>query len=156
MIEYKIFCDLDGVLSDFSKAYLNLTGIDLKGKYVDLPDFWKSIDKAGEKFWSEMEWKKDGKELWNHIKQFDPIILSAPSDNITSITGKFKWITKNIPGTKLILRKKEKKHEFAKDKFCILIDDMEETIKRWNNAGGTGIHHISTKETIKRLEDILN
>jgi hypothetical protein len=36
----------------------------------------------------------------------------------------------------------------------ILIDDMEQTIREWNNAGGIGIHHTSASNTISQLKKL--
>ena len=43
--EYKIYCDLDGVLVDFIKGYLELTGRDITGTYHSDKKFWDPIDK---------------------------------------------------------------------------------------------------------------
>ena len=32
-VNYKIYCDMDGVLADFESGYEKLTGIDLKGEF---------------------------------------------------------------------------------------------------------------------------
>jgi hypothetical protein len=36
----------------------------------------------------------------------------------------------------------------------ILIDDMEQTIREWRNAGGIGILHTSAADTIKELKKL--
>jgi hypothetical protein len=36
----------------------------------------------------------------------------------------------------------------------ILIDDMEQTIKEWKNAGGIGILHTSAADTISQLKKL--
>ena len=32
-MDYKIYCDMDGVLADFESGYEELTGIDLRGEF---------------------------------------------------------------------------------------------------------------------------
>lgn len=153
MNKYKIYCDIDGVLTDFDKAYFDLTKIDIKGKHLSDSSFWEPIHKAGESFWIDMNWKKDGKKLWEYIEKYKPELLSAPSRDNSSRTGKMKWVEKNLPGVVLNLRSAKFKQEFA-DTNHILIDDRPDNIKRWIEAGGIGIVHTNTKDTIKELEEL--
>lgn len=152
--KYEIFCDMDGVLTDFDEAYFKLTGIDLGNKHVDGPEFWEPINKAGIGFWLDMNWKGDGKRLWNYIEKHNPKLLSAPSKQVESRIGKIQWVERELPGVELILRAAKKKREFACPK-CILIDDKPENITDWIESGGIGILHINTKHTIDQLK-VLN
>ena len=105
--KYKIFCDLDGVLSDFGNNFKKYSGGISPREYEDKmgkEKFWSLIDKkVGLEFWEKMEWMNDGHELWNYIKNYNPIILSAPSRDPISSKGKQNWVKNNLPGTKLIL-----------------------------------------------------
>ena len=152
-MKYKIYCDLDGVLVDFSKGYLDLTGIDLKGQFRKDKTFWDPINKAGYDFWINLEWMEDGKELWKYIEKYDPDILSAPSKENDSRVAKHDWVKRELPGAHLILRSMEHKKDFAAPD-AILIDDNEENVNNWEDAGGIAIHHKSTKETIKQLKKL--
>jgi hypothetical protein len=150
----KIYCDMDGVLVDFEKGYHKLTGIDLKGVHTSGRVFWEPINKAGHAFWSELEWMQDGKDLWSFIAPYNPILLSAPSRSLTSRSGKQAWVKRELPQTKLILRDADKKKEFA-NPYTILIDDREPNIEGWIEAGGIGILHTSTEQTIKELQVLM-
>jgi len=156
--QYKIYCDMDGVLVDFDKGYNQLTGkpthhSDVQGKQ----DFWNTFrqgledKKMSEKdYWANLQWMPDGKELWDKIKPLNPTLLSAPSRDPQSRWGKRIWVKKNIPGTPLILAAAEAKKNYAK-KNAILIDDRVSNINDWNNAGGIGILHTSTSTTLDKL-----
>jgi len=50
MSEFKLYCDMDGVLVDFDKGYKKLTGNDLDGVHRTDTDFWDPINKAGYDF----------------------------------------------------------------------------------------------------------
>ena len=115
--------------------------------------FWDLINKVGAQFWSKMSWMPEGKELWNHIKQYNPKLLSAPSEDYSSRYGKKLWVKENIPGVKLILAKRENKKDYASGK-SILIDDREDTINEWKAAKGIGILFTSTSQTINELKKI--
>jgi len=153
--QYKIYCDMDGVLCDFDKRFKDLNPEHLKpSEYIskyNTNKFWDLIDSYKEKFWSEMQWMPDGKQLWEYIKKYNPSLLSAPSKKASSRFGKRLWVDKNLPGTKLILAAAEKKQNYSK-KDRILIDDREDNISQWVSQGGIGILHKNTADTIKQLQ----
>lgn len=151
--KYKIYCDMDGVLTDFIKGYYDLTGRDITGQFHDDEKFWDPINKAGYDFWANLDWSKDGKKLWKYIEKYNPEILSSPSKQDDSRVGKNDWVKREIPNVHLILRSPEHKKEFATPN-SILIDDRESNIKSWNDAGGIGILHTSAAETIKELKKL--
>jgi hypothetical protein len=150
--DYKIYCDMDGVLVDFDRGYKELTG---KEASFDTPkeEFWEPITKAGAAFWIKLKWMPDGKQLWDYIKPYSPDLLSAPSREDSSKMGKRIWVKREIPGAKLILRSAERKQEFATPN-SILIDDRADNIQRWKDAGGIGIVHTSAADTIQQLKDL--
>ena len=151
---HKIYCDMDGVLVDFEKGYEELTGRNIKGQHVSGgPDFWDPITKAGASFWVKLAWMPDGKQLWEYIKPYTPVLLSAPSREESSRIGKYVWVKREMPGTKLILRSAERKQEFATPQ-SILIDDRKDNIERWKEAGGIGIYHTSAADTIQQLKKL--
>ena len=154
VMDYKIYCDMDGVLVDFESGYEKLTGIDLKGEYrPGVEDFWKPIEQAGVKYWASLKWMPDGKQLWGYIKQYSPELLSAPSKSESSKIGKYVWVKNNLPGTKLILRYASRKKELANPE-SILIDDRQVNIDQWEAAGGIGILHTSADNTISQLKEL--
>jgi hypothetical protein len=156
--QYTIYCDMDGVLVDFDKGYKALTGketthVDVQGKNEFWGTFRNGLEgrKMSEKdYWANLQWMPDGKDLWNHIKQYKPTLLSAPSRDPQSRWGKRIWVKKNIPGTPLILAYAESKKNYA-NKTSILIDDRISNINDWNAAGGIGILHTSTETTLEKL-----
>jgi len=154
--QYKIFCDMDGVLCDFHRRFEQFGGFspeEYKAKN-GAKKFWELIDdKVGYIFWSNMPWALDGKQLWTYISKYKPILLSSPSDDKSSRYGKKLWAQENIPGTKLILAKKEHKRIYS-GKNQILIDDRSITIDEWIYDGGIGILHTSTSQTIKDLKQL--
>jgi hypothetical protein len=153
--QYKIYCDMDGVLCDFDKQFSDsnpehLSPSEYIAKY-STSKFWKLIDSYKEKFWSEMEWMPDGKQLWEYISKYNPTLLSAPSYEASSRFGKRLWVDKNLSGTKLILAAADKKQNYSKPNR-ILIDDKESNIEQWRSQGGIGILHKNTADTIKQLQ----
>jgi hypothetical protein len=168
--KYTIYCDMDGVLCDFDKRFMEFSNGIPPSEYESKfgkSAFWELISKKGVGFWSEMEWKVDekdpeadekdskktgGKTLWEYIEKYKPIILSAPSFEKSSKDGKEKWINsnlKNVGGIKLVPA--NEKQKFANPN-AILIDDRTSNIQQWIDKGGIGILHTSADETIKQLK----
>jgi hypothetical protein len=163
--EWKIYCDLDGVLCDFGKQLNDTwlskfnkengtkikTGWDFEEKYGS-KDFWNRISEIGLSFWSDMPWTKDGKKLWNYIKDKNTEILSTPSKDEISRKGKQIWCKRELGNINLILSYNK---STKANPNSILIDDFEINIEKWVKAGGIGILHRNTEDTLKKLKDIL-
>lgn len=170
----RLFCDMDGVLTDFDRGFKRLKANEdhLKPKEYEKKhgknSIWPLIDHRGIKFWKRLPWKNDGRELWDYIKRYTPIILSAPSKSPDSVKGKLYWLKLNLGiNEKNPARKIEEwdgsqkviltadKGAFAESKNDILIDDRRSNIDKWTEAGGTGILHNDATDTIRILEEIL-
>lgn len=155
---YEIFCDMDGVLTDFESSALRLT----QSTEYDKSDFWKSLHSLEldevEKFWATMPWHPGGKKLWTFIGRYNPTVLSAPDNSRPEFreaceSGKTQWIKKN-------LRPTPKNVIFETDKFkyahsnSVLIDDKTKNIDPWEQAGGFGILYINPNSAISKLKDM--
>jgi hypothetical protein len=153
---YVIYCDMDGVIADFDKRFMELTQMspDRYEQIYGIEQFWRFIDNIiGVRFWVGIPWMQDGKQLWEYIKKYKPTLLSAPSRNNESRLGKRLWVKKHIPGAKLILASRANKQDYSKPN-AILIDDRPDTIIEWENKGGIGILHKSAEETIQKLKSL--
>jgi hypothetical protein len=163
-LNYKIYCDMDGVLADFEARFEHFAGLspdayraEIAQKYgekqVDKM-FWDLIDKQiGVRFWRGIPWMPGGKQLWEYIKPYNPTLLSSPSWDDSSRMGKNLWVKDHIPGTKLIFRQAKSKSDFAESN-AILIDDREDTILNWKSKGGIGIVYRTTDQVINELKQL--
>jgi hypothetical protein len=152
-MDYKIFSDMDGVITDFNNRYKNYAGM-MPAEYekkFGKDKFWELADKEGVAFWVGMPWMEDGKEYWNYIKDYDVELLSSPSRSETSRLGKRLWVRNNLPGIKLTLAQAYNKRNYAAPNH-ILIDDRESNIEQWREKGGIGILHTSAANTIQQLK----
>jgi hypothetical protein len=149
-----IYLDMDGVLTDFAKAFKNTAGFDVKDSNVgDNDSVYIILQNVSEEFWSKMAWMPDGKELWNYVKKLNVVICSTPIDNDACRVGKRKWCRDNLGAQiKVILTAEKEKYANPNN---ILIDDREKVIKKWVKAGGISILHKNAKDTIKQLKKIL-
>lgn len=150
---FKIYVDMDGVLSDFNVSFEKIDGRTTKQveKEGD-EEFWEHVTKGGLKFWSEMPWTKSGKKLWNYVKNKDVAILSSPARRIPdSIRGKQIWIGKNLGNPSVIFKRAREKREYANEN-SILIDDLKKNIQQWKASGGIGILFKNADQAIKELK----
>ena len=155
----RIYVDMDGVLCDFIAQSKKATGkIFTQDK---AKEYWPII-KRTPRFWSDMPWMPGGKQLWNYIKQYNPHILSAytPEDP-NCIPGKRTWLRKNvrISSNRVNLVRRVEKQKFAMKSDmgrapAILIDDFPRNVDQFKAAGGMGIVHTSTSNTLRELKKL--
>ena len=154
--KYKIFSDMDGVLTDFDESFKKASdGIaprDYEKKFGK-DKFWELIDGSGVGYWVGMPYMPDGEQYWNYIKDYDVELLSSPSRSNTSRLGKRLWVRNNMPGVKLTLAQASKKQNYA-NPDSILIDDRKSNIDQWISQGGIGILHTSASDTIQQLKKL--
>jgi len=145
----KIYCDKDGVLSNFIKASFIAHGLDpktvKKWNYfedwnIPTKEFWKKIHED-DNFWRNLEPYPWAVSLIYLIKDYDPKykILTAPSPHHSSWSGKYDWIEQYLGiGDVSRIVMTSSKADLAKENR-VLIDDNENNILDWNNEGGFGI-----------------
>ena len=148
---YQIFLDMDGVIVNFEAGVRELYGVDWHPTEWKIPykewgttfeSFWDSVDNKD--FWAGLPWHDDGKRIQAIVEPFKPTILSASFlDGATA--GKMAWLRQNYPDTMkdgqrrvLIANGKEAKAAVA-GLGKILIDDNNDNIDEWTEAGGIGI-----------------
>lgn len=175
--KFHIFLDMDGVICDFVRRFIeiekNTERLSFE-KYLDKYgkiETWQLVTDEGVEWWSEMNWMKDGKELWDYVKQYNPTILSAPSRDRQSAIGKVIWVNRELGLDIKETTRSPKPHRWDENSrmilnsdkylFCkrypnsILIDDTPQKINDWIDKGGIGILHTNTKDTIEKLEQII-
>ena len=150
---------MDGVLCDFIAQSKKATGkIFTQDK---AKEYWPIIKKYP-KFWSDMPWMPGGRQLWSYIKQYNPHILSAytPEDP-NCIPGKRTWLRRNvsISSSNINVVRRKDKQKFAmksggKRRPAILIDDFPRNIDQFKAAGGMGIVHTNTSNTLRELKKL--
>jgi len=151
----KIFLDLDGVLVDFVGGIHRAFGKEYS--YNSAPIKWNFFKDWEPKisfrsfnfvctvdFWANLDWMHDGREILQEINaklgvSDNLFLLTCPMPNSQSWTGKRLWVERHIPHLvdRLIVTPAFK-GIFASDN-AVLIDDKDENIAKFVEAGGRGI-----------------
>jgi len=153
--DYKIFCDMDGVLVDFPAQWKKYFEEDPKThkKRVGKDEFDMLLDTTPYDFWFKMGWMPGGEKLWSVIKKQDTTILSSPAESDDCKKAKADWLKAHGINNKLILKKSFRKQEHAAPNH-ILIDDYIRNVEQWRARGGIAIHHTDINKTLKELSDL--
>lgn len=159
----KIYVDMDGVLANFEKRYIELfrEAPDGPNSHRDRKEFSKNWDVfISGKHFETLDWWPGGPELVTYLGKNVPIsdveILSSSGGNkyhdLVEIQKK-NWIeTFNLPEWKVnVVAGRKKKAEFATPD-SILIDDTLDVIQAFRAAGGIGIHHKDIGNTLMLLD----
>jgi len=106
-------------------------------------------------FWMDLDWMPEGKQLWDYIEKYDPVILSKPTD-LQAVIGKKKWVKDNLDLSKERVQIRYDKTPYAQHngKIGILIDDFESNTTKFNMAGGRTILYKSAHQAIKELKTL--
>ena len=134
LVQPIIFCDLDGVLANFEEGVKNKFGKPVDEIKPAL--LWGVINKS-KTFFDTLPWMPKGKQLWDNIKQYEPIILTGvPGERDNLIQQKIKWCQRELgPDIQVITCLTKNKSDYCLPNF-ILIDDRTDNLKSWNEKGG--------------------
>lgn len=162
--------DMDGILTDFLSGALRVHGLppdylgqnhpigtwDVSHCVGGTPDkFWEPIHNAGAGFWEDL----DPLPLAGHVaemmnEQFGTkwYVVTAPSRHTSSYVGKINWLRRFFHSAfdRFILT--HNKHLLA-NAHCILIDDSEANVEKFEDFGGHGIVYPTLQNSLHPLSD---
>jgi len=135
---YIVYFDMDDTLTNYS-GQINKTKLTPKD----------TVKPENVSFWENMEWLKGSEDMLHFSTQFfNTKILTRTPDLDHVKQAKKEWIKNNIGDIEVItVRRGSNKAEYATPN-SILIDDKQETINKFNKAGGIGILFNNNPEYI--------
>jgi len=159
--DYRLFVDLDGVLVDFDAGVRRATGRDPAELHPR--SMWPVLAKTRD-FYANLEWMSDGRDLWDALRVFDPVILTGLPLGRWAEPQKRSWCTRELGNeVEVITGLSRHKADLAAawmeernetDRTPLLIDDRLKVREPWEAAGGTFILHLNTAETLDALADL--
>jgi hypothetical protein len=147
---------MDGVLADFNKEYTKFDPLK-----EDRKKFRDSV--MNHKIFTRLDFMPDTQELLNHVSKLHGIdvqILTSmgthdPLQANEAKMQKLQWLSKhNIPYPANFVHNKEEKAKYATP-MSILIDDSVGCISPFIRAGGHGILHKNSSETVSILDSTI-
>jgi len=155
----KIYVDMDGVIANFERRYTELYGkIPEEQRRSSFRTNFGDFIATGQ--FATLELMPDGRKLINALD-----VLNIPKEILSSTAyqevyesiamQKARWLaTHNIAWKQNFVPGKHLKYKWATPN-SIIIDDTLSVIEDWKEAGGIGIHHKNTEQTLSELMDIL-
>ncbi|CAK0752262.1 putative 5' nucleotidase, deoxy (Pyrimidine), cytosolic type C protein (NT5C) [Azospirillaceae bacterium] len=142
-----IYLDMDGVIADFTTAYLKLIKSDLSHddvkdwnifKYTNQTEseFWVTLGLAGEDFWTDIPIYPYALNLIKDLKAIDDVTILTSVFEVVPVAavGKIKWLEKYVKPMIPICIDSEK-HKYAYHD-TILIDDKPDNVRKFIDRGG--------------------
>ena len=159
----KIYFDMDGVLADFNQGILELCGrmpVD-QSKCTDAEDDaqWDAVREVSH-FYDRLQPIPGALELFNELREnYDCEILTKIPKKRRGIENagedKIKWVHRLISeDIKVTVVQDEDKKIYCKGAGHVLIDDYDQNISDWNDAGGTGILFTTPEEVKAKIENL--
>ena len=152
VLKHLVFCDLDGVLADFAQGVKNKFNKNIDEIKPSL--MWGVINKS-KSFFEKLPWMPKGKELWERIKEYNPIILTGvPPGSSTAVQQKINWCQRELgPDIKIITCLTKDKPNYCLP-YSILIDDRTDNLKAWNDKGGRFMlyHEENLNSVLERID----
>lgn len=151
-----LYLDMDGVLADFNKEYTKLDP-----QKADRKRFRTAV--IEDKIFEKLDFMPDAQELLNHVCKLNGVTIEIltsmgthdPFQANEAKQQKLKWLNaKNIPYKANFVHNKQEKAKYATPR-SILIDDSVGCISPFNEAGGHGILHTNSSNTIRILDSII-
>lgn len=167
----KLFIDMDGVLVDFVNGACKLHGIPnpyddgtcpvgqwdfVKTLMMSEEEFWKGME---EDFWAGLDPYPEAMKVIDYLKARCGIdnlcLLTSPSYNEGSPTGKLRWIKKHLPEfyRRVLIGPRK---EFCAHKDSVLIDDGSHNIESFDSHSGYGILYPRMWNKLHFIVDLID
>lgn len=151
MREMQLFLDLDGVLADFDRGVVAVTG--RRPEELPPPAMWRALARHPD-FFNTLEFMADGRTLWDYCAPFAPRILTGLPLGSWAPDQKRRWVARMLGAEVEVITC------LARDKArfggpgTVLVDDRGSARAAWEAAGGAFILHTGAVESIESLRSL--
>lgn len=152
----RLYLDLDGVLADFDRGYLEHFG-KLPSEVSD-EELWQNLN-ATPDFFDSLHPMKGAMLAFAGLRALSPAILTAcPRTNYhEAAANKRRWVHRYLGQDVTVLpcMGGTNKPVFMHAYGDVLVDDMPKNVNAWRAAGGVGVlHEGDWDDTLNRLAEI--
>ena len=125
-----------------------------EGGVAEVRDLMYTMVENNYEVWANLPWIPGGKELWNHIKKYNPEILTAPMGP-ESERGKETWCARELGNVPVNITDDKSPYGQGDGKRQgLLIDDREKYRAQFRAGGGEVVSHTpgNANPSIKQLK----
>ncbi len=161
----KIYFDMDGVLADFDRGVRELCGMEAQDQGMRSPAMddlmWEEIKKI-DHFYDRLDLMPGAKEMFDAVYgvygdrcEILTGIRKEKRGIVTAAEDKISWMKRILSDkVKVNICYRAEKIDRCTGPETVLIDDLKKNIDEWQEAGGTGILHVSAEETMKEMKKL--
>lgn len=175
-----VFCDIDGVLANFSKGLEQSLGV----SEANIDEFllqqggWEYIANNHPHLFAKLPTLPDARGLVSGLVSYRDagairlsFLTAIPTQwyedaqlRKSSTQDKITWVTRHfqkIPAASVLVVRRRDKRLAAKKEIRngapppVLIDDFKKNIREWEQEGGLGVHHESGLKSLQALHNYL-
>lgn len=160
----RLYVDMDGVLADFDRGFMERFNVDHRGKDFPKKEMWDLVYSVPQ-FFLDLPAMPRALELMETIAQLRRdrlvgevcILTACPSSAYLDVAEqKKKWIRQHIGNyTVLPAYRSESKPAYIQNPGDILIDDWRLNCEAWEAAGGVAVKYENAAQAIADLRKVL-
>lgn len=152
----RLYLDLDGVLADFDRGYIERFGN--HPREVGDDELWRNLD-ATPDFFDSLHPMPGALQAFGWLRPLSPMILTAcPRTNYhDAAANKRRWVRRHLGADVIVLpcMGGTNKPVFMHAPGDVLVDDFEKNTRAWRAAGGVAIQHEGDwQATLEHLAEI--
>ena len=151
----KLFLDCDGVLADFEAGARDVLGGMNPRQFEERysrREFWQRLATTPD-FYNLLPLMPDAQTLFDEVEHLRPTILTGLPLGTWAAPQKVAWAERHFPGTPIITCMARDKVRYMQT-GDVLVDDREDHRAKWEDAGGTFIHHKNAERSLAALRNI--
>ncbi|BAI72207.1 hypothetical protein AZL_015690 [Azospirillum sp. B510] len=143
-----LFLDLDGVLADFDRGVVAVTG--KRPEQQPMKEMWRALSRHAD-FFGTLEFMHDARELWAFCAPHQPTILTGLPMGSWAPDQKKRWVARMLGADVPVITCMARDKARYASPGAILVDDREMARAPWEAAGGRFILHRSADGSIAEL-----
>ncbi|WP_376959172.1 hypothetical protein ABNQ39_04300 [Azospirillum sp. A26] len=143
-----LFLDLDGVLADFDRGVVAVTG--KRPEQLAMKEMWRVLSRHAD-FFGTLEFMHDAQELWDFCAPHRPTILTGLPLGSWAPEQKTRWVARMLGADVPVITCMARDKARYATPGAILVDDREKAREPWETAGGCFILHRNAADSIAEL-----